>query len=57
MKGKALGRRFLTRGLDTVGPYGIDESGLQWHTGVRGPEPSQSIQKADPFHANLLLFG
>ena len=37
-----------------MGPRGIDAYGRQRHTGGRGPEPSQSGQKADPFHADPL---
>ena len=56
-KGEGLGPPLFDSGLDAVRTHGIDEQDLQRHAGVRGLEPPQSVQKADPFHVDLLLSG
>src|SRR5882724_6285971 len=52
-KREGFGPPLFDSGLDAVRTYGIDEQELQRHAGVRGPEPPQSVQKADPFHVDL----
>src|SRR6266850_4502627 len=56
-KREGFGPPLFDSGLDAVRTYGIDEQELKRHAGVRGPEPPQSVQKADPFHVALLLDG
>jgi hypothetical protein len=55
--GEGFGPPLFDSGLNAVRTRGIDEQDLQRHAGVRGAEPAQSVQKADPFHVDLVLDG
>jgi hypothetical protein len=51
---EALGSPLLDPRLHPMRADGVDEQGPSRDSSVRGPEPAQRVEEADPLHADVL---
>src|SRR5216683_4228585 len=56
-EGILLRSPLLDTGFDPIGTRGVDKQLLPGHSTVGCTEPSQGIDKADPFEVQLLMVG